>query len=279
MPVVAVIAPGAMGAAVGQRLAESGVEVCTLLTGRSSASAERAKAANMRPVEEAQVAQADMVLSIVPPGAAVELAQRLAPSLAQCASRAIYVDCNAVSPETVRRIGAIVSASGARFVDADIIGGPPKAGAKGPVFYASGPAAAALVALNDYGLAVKPIEGDIGAASGLKMSYAGITKGLTALASAMMLAAARFGTGDALRAELADSQPQLLAWLSRSVPGMFPKAYRWVAEMHEISDFAGEDAAARQIYQGIAQLYDRLAQSRSGPGQEISVLRALIERP
>lgn len=276
-PVVAIIAPGAMGAAVGRRLTEHGIEVRTSLAGRGEASARRAREAGMRAVEDAGVAQADIVLSIVPPAEALALAERLAPALARADPKPVYADCNAVSPQTVRRIGAALSGTGARFVDAGIIGGPPAPGARGPVFYASGPAAAALAVLNGHGLEVKALEGGIGAASGLKMSYAGITKGLTALASAMMLAAARNGVAAELRQELAGSQPRLLEWLGRSVPGMAPKAYRWVAEMEQIAEFAGEDAAAREIYRGIARLYERLAGDQAGGRQETQALRAFLD--
>src|SRR5262249_19161294 len=110
----------------------------------------------------------------------------------------------------------------------------------------------------------------------LKMSYAGITKGLTALGSAMLLAATRAGAADALRRELADSQPALFAWLSRQVPGMYPKAYRWVAEMEEIADFVQEDGAARGIFEGAAELYERLAADAAGDRREIGALSAFL---
>ncbi len=277
MLVVAVIAPGAMGAGVGQRLAESGVDVRTVLTGRSAASVARAEEAGMRPVTEAQLGEADIVLSIVPPGEALALARRLAPVLAGAAKKPVYADCNAISPQTAQHVAEVIDVAGARFVDAGIIGQPPAPGGKGPVFYASGPHASALSVLGEHGLQVKVLAGPIGAASGLKMSYAGITKGLTALASAMMLAATRFGADADLRAELETSQPQLMAIFRRSVPGMFPKAYRWVAEMEEIADFAGEDAAARQVYQGIAGIYERLAQDQAGAQQEIDLLRSFVQ--
>lgn len=78
----------------------------------------------------------------------------------------------------------------------------------------------------------------------MKMSYAGITKGMQGLAAVMMLAATRAGTADALFAELSASQAPMLAWLKRSLSIMPPKAYRWIAEMHEIADFVGEDRPA-----------------------------------
>ena len=279
MPVVAVIAPGAMGAAVGARLVEHGAEVWTVLAGRSPASAARAKAAGMMDVDAQQVGAADVVLSIVPPGEALALARSLSPVLREAARKPVYADCNAVSPQTVAAIAAEVDAAGARFVDAGIIGGPPKPGTPGPLIYTSGPHAPALGMLAQHGLRVGDLHGPVGAASGLKMSYAGITKGLTALASAMMLAATRFGAAPALAAELAASQPDLLKYLTRSVPDMYPKAYRWVAEMQEIAAFAGEDGPTRDVYTGIAALYADLAQDAAGPKREVGALDAFLGRP
>lgn len=278
MPVVAVIAPGAMGAAVGARLVEHGAEVWTVLAGRSEASAARAMAAGMQDVDAEQIGEAEIVLSVVPPGDALALARSLAPVLRGVARKPVYADCNAVSPQTAAAVAAEMDSSGVPFVDACIIGGPPKPGTAGPQFYISGPGAPALAVLAQHGLQVRDLHGPVGAASGLKMSYAGITKGLTALASAMMLAATRFGAAPALAAELAASQPDLLRYFSHSVPDMYPKAYRWVAEMQEIAAFAGEDAATRQIYTGIAGLYERLAQDAAGARQEIVALDTFLGR-
>ncbi|HXJ01807.1 MAG TPA: DUF1932 domain-containing protein [Micropepsaceae bacterium] len=258
-PVVGIIAQGQMGSAVGQRLTENGVAVLTVLEGRSSESAKRAEAARMKAVSWQNFCEADIILSIVPPGDAEGLAKLLAPFLTAASKKPIYVDCNAVNPQTVERIGAIVAASHTPFVDAGIIGGPPKAGYDGPNFYLSGAQADAVAALNSFGLTCKVLDGPIGAASALKMSYAGITKGLTALASVMILGATRAGMAGALHDELAASQPALLSWFERQVPSMFPKAYRWVAEMEEIAGFVEEDAAGHAMFQGTAELYRRLA--------------------
>jgi len=277
-PVVAIIAPGAMGAAVGQRLSERGLEVRTLLAGRSPASAARAKAAGLKAVDEAGIVAADLILSILPPGDALGLAESLAPKLAAVDRKPVFVDCNAVSPNTAIAVAAAIAPSGAPFVDAGIIGGPPTPDGKGPTFYASGSPAAAFTALGEYGLKIRWLDGPVGAASALKMSYAGITKGLTALGAAMMLAATRAGMAAALHRELAESQPMLLAWLGRSVPGMYPKAYRWVAEMEEIAGFVGEDAAAEKIFEGAAGLYTRLAADVAGNRLETGALTAFLER-
>ena len=113
----------------------------------------------------------------------------------------------------------------------------------------------------------------------MKMSYAGITKGFTALGTVMMLAASRAGTAEALHRELAATQPQLLAWLTRQVPNMYSKAYRWVAEMEEIAGFVAEDDAARQMFAGTARLYERLAGDEAGRKQETGALTAFLQAP
>jgi len=257
---VAVMAQGTMGAGVGKRLHERGATVRTLLGGRSAASARRATAAGMQPVADARelLDGADYFLSILPPDQAESLASQMAPALQSLPVKPVYVDCNAVSPQTALRIAAIVEPTGAAFVDGGIIGGPPREGYS-PAIYVSGPQAERTKAIGDYGIDWRIIDGPVGAASGLKMSYAGITKGTTAIAAAMLLGAARFGCADALIAELQSSQPEMLKRMQRGIPGMYDKAYRWVGEMEEISDFLDANAPSSAMYQGIARLYEFLA--------------------
>ena len=260
---VAVIGAGEMGAAVGRRLRECGATVMTSLKGRSAASIERVKGAGIKVLDHDNllVRDADFVLSIVPPGVAVEVAQRLLEPILRAGAKAIFVECNAIAPSTTRRIEEILR--GVRFIDAGIIGGPPAAGtqdpAKSPRFYASGADAYELMRLAKYGLDIAVLDAPVGAASALKLAYAGMTKGFTALATAMVNAASREGLADALRAELSRTQPGFLARLERSVPDMFPKAYRWVAEMEQIAEFIGGDREGARIYDGAARLYEWIA--------------------
>ncbi len=257
--VIAVIAAGEMGSGIGKRLTERGARVLTSLKGRGAASAKRASEADMVAVEDAELAkQAGVILSVVPPGEALGLAQRLKPALAQASHNPLYIDCNAVAPKTAIDIGKVLADVRCRYVDGGIIGGPP-AGTYTPSLYVSGEAAADALLLSRYGLNVRVLDGPAGAASALKMSYAGITKGFTAIGTAMMLGSARAGCADALRRELSESQPQLAAWLTRQVPRMFPKAYRWVAEMEEIAAFLGEDQASYDMFAAIAHLYEHMA--------------------
>ncbi len=278
-PIVAVIAPGMMGSGVGGRLAQNGVEVRTSLAGRSEATVARAKAAGMIGVSDDQIAAAEIILSIVPPGKALGLAEHLAPALRAAHSKPVYVDCNALHPGTVLRIARVIEETGATFVDGGIIGGPPTPGSKGTRIYLSGEAASRVAVLQQYGLEMPVQPGPIGAASAMKMSYAGITKGFTALGAAMMLAATRAGTADDLKQELLTSQPALVGWLTRQMPRMYSKAYRWVAEMEEIAEFVGEDPAARQFYEAAARLYERIAADYEGDRAECTALDAFCKTP
>jgi 3-hydroxyisobutyrate dehydrogenase-like beta-hydroxyacid dehydrogenase len=254
---IGLIGTGEMGSAVGARLRSYGVKVVTSLAGRSAASAERIARAGISAVENDDdvVHGSGFVLSIVPPGEAVAVAERYAPALAHTNGRTIYVDCNAIAPDTMTAIAGIVY--GAPCIDAGIIGGPPRDGYT-PRFYASGPDAASLLALEDVGLAIRVLDGGIGLASAFKMCYGGISKGFTAIGSAMRAAAAKHGLSEELDREMSESQPALKAWLDRQLPMMPPKAYRWVAEMREIGHSTG-DEPADAIYQAFADYYAEIA--------------------
>src|SRR5215471_17242195 len=107
---IAVIAPGEMGAGIGLRLHERGARVITSLAGRSAASAKRAERAGMvAAASDDEVVAADIVLSVVPPKDAAGLAARLKPAIARATKKPIYVDCNAVAPQTAAEIGAILA--------------------------------------------------------------------------------------------------------------------------------------------------------------------------
>ena len=276
-PTVAIIAPGNMGSAVGRRLTENKVKVLTSLAGRSAASAARASAAGMTAVADAQLTESDFLLSIVPPGDALALAKRLAPVLTAANKKPVYVECNAVSPRSMLEIADVVGSTGCPFVGAGIIGPPPKPGSTNTKFYAAGPAAGLFAKLNDYGLIVRVLDGPLTAASALKMSYAGITKGFTALGAAMMLAATRGGSAEALKAELAESRPDLLGYLTRQVPDMYAKAYRWVAELEELSDFVGKDRPEHAMLDAAARLYERIAKDVEGEKKEVGAMDAFLK--
>jgi 3-hydroxyisobutyrate dehydrogenase-like beta-hydroxyacid dehydrogenase len=261
-PTIVVIAVGEMGAGVAQRLRLRGATVRTSLRGRSDASRKRAEAAGLTIIDDDDklVADADFVLSIVPPGEVKKLAERLALALMRATKKPVFADCNAVAPTTVCEVAAIIAPTGCAFADMGILGGPPsKDGTDSPRIYASGDGAARTGTLKEYGLDMYVIDGKIGDASAVKMGYACLTKGTQAIAASMMLGSMRNEVAPHVKDALADSLPELFGYAERMMPRMYPKAYRWVAEMDEISKFLAADPGASQMLAGAARLYEQIA--------------------
>lgn len=274
---IALISPGAMGSAVGARLGASGLVVHTSLTGRSEASRTRAAQAGMTHAEDGALARCDMILSIVPPGEAAALVERLLPHLARQEIKPLYVDANALNPTTKQALAQQLATAGVELVDGAIIGPPPTGQTRSTIFHLSGPAAPRAAMLDVPGIKAEVLDGGIGAASALKMCFGGINKGIAGLASALLLAAERHGAADALRAEMQRSMPDMFTRFGRQIPDMFPKAYRWVAEMEEIAAFLrDDDPAAAQLYTGMAGTFARIAADRAGEQADIATLERAI---
>src|SRR5579875_800713 len=286
---VAIVGTGEMGTAIGRRLREYGAHVRTSLAGRSAASAGRVERAGIevRNNDRELIAGADFLLSIVPPSQAFAVAERFVKPLTEAYAKPVFVECNAVSPATLDRIAKVLETTGCRFIDAGIIGGPPPArrdpDTRRTVIYASGKDAALLTQLGSHGLEIALLDERIGSASAFKMCYAGITKGLTALSSVMIRAAARNDLANALYSELLQSQPEILKLLSRRVPDMLPKAYRWIGEMQEIARFLYDDPAGVNIFNGAEQVYKLIAaemeRAEGEKGGEIPTLLKFFENP
>ena len=254
---VGILSPGDMGHAIGRVLRQQGLRVLTQVQGRSARTAALAAAGGIATVEDdvTLVRESQILLSILPPSQATALAERIALAVKQCGTALLFADCNAVAPRTVQTIEQMITGVGAAFVDVGIIGSPPQPGAGGPRLYASGTGAEALAQLRAYGLDIRILGSQTGQASGLKMCYASLTKGLTALACEAMVAGDALGVGEALSAELGASQDAILRWITRQVPGMPPKAARWVGEMEEIARAWGDLGLPPQMLEGAAAVY------------------------
>ncbi len=274
---IALVSPGAMGSALGARLVEAGHDVLTSLAGRSAASRDRALAAGMADASDAALAGCDMLLSIVPPAQADGLVERFLPLLRARDAKPLFVDANALNPASKKRLAARLAQAGCDMVDGAIIGPPPKGDVRVTTTFLSGPRARDAAILDVPGCGATVLDGDVGAASALKMCYGGINKGVVGLATALLRAAHRHGAADALRAEMQRSMPDLFARYGRQIPDMVPKAYRWVAEMEEIAAFLGEDdASGAQLFEGMAGLFAHVAADREAGGQDIAILERAV---
>jgi 3-hydroxyisobutyrate dehydrogenase-like beta-hydroxyacid dehydrogenase len=265
MRTVALISPGDMGQAVGALLVENGVRVMTCLAGRSERTRALARSAGFVDVPslDALVRESELLLSIVPPAQAVAVARDVAAALRTARARLTYVDCNAIAPRTVREVAAVIAPTGSAFVDAGIVGGPPR-DAPSPRFYASGLERARFGGLRDAGLDIRLLGDDVGEASAVKMCYAALTKGTTAIATELLVAARKLGVYDALVAELRDSQAAQAKRMGDAVPAMPGKAHRWIAEMEEIARTFEDVGLTPLIFQGVAEMYRLTASSEIG---------------
>jgi 3-hydroxyisobutyrate dehydrogenase-like beta-hydroxyacid dehydrogenase len=252
---VGILSPGDMGHSVGQFLGGHGLRVITCLQGRSERTRALAQEAHMAdvPTYADLVREADLILSILVPARAGQAAQAVAQAILETGVEVIYADCNAISPQTTREIGERITAAGGRFVDASIVGGPPK-GESSPRFYTAGPYADDFAALGQFGLDVVVIGPQIGQAAAIKMCYAALTKGLTALCTELSTAAQVLGVLPALEAEFQHSQPALYRRM-QGLPAMPSKARRWVGEMEEIAQTFEHVGLTPRMLAGAADMY------------------------
>jgi 3-hydroxyisobutyrate dehydrogenase-like beta-hydroxyacid dehydrogenase len=244
-----------MGHSVGARLQGNGMRVIACLAGRSARTHELAAEAEIEAVATYAdlVEEADLLLSILVPAQAAAAAAVVAAALQETGAALAYADCNAIAPQTATAIGAQIEAAGGTFVDASIIGGPPR-GQSCPRLYVSGPDTRAMEALTDYGLDVIRLGDEVGLASAIKMCYAAWTKGSTALFAELLVAAQAMGVFEALEREFQSSQSAMVVRMQR-LPAMPIKSRRFVGEMLQIAKAFGDVGMTPKMLQGAAEVY------------------------
>jgi len=252
---VGLMSPGDMGQAVAMQIKAKGLNVYTALDKRSERTRALAREAGLTDVGTLArlISECDVVLSIINPGAAVDFAREVADALRTAKRQTLIVDCNAIAPVTVHEIASLVEQAGGRFLDAGIIGPPPRGNAKTNL-YVSGPGAADLEQLATPQLVVHVIGERIADASALKMCYGALNKGTQALWLDVLIAAQRLGVAGILEQQLQRSQSEHYNWALRQFPILPPKAYRWVPEMIEISKTLGADGITPKMFQGAADI-------------------------
>lgn len=256
---IAILVPGEMGAAVGKAFGDNGLEVITCLEGRSEPTRERARAAGFRDVADLEtlLGEADIVLSIMPPEHAPATAAKVAAAMKSSGEKPPYADCNAVSPETARAMQAVIEAAGAVYVDGGIVGSPP--GKAAPTrFYMSGADAALMDGLDGKGIDVRQCGPEIGRGVAVKMCYAAITKGTSALHTAVLIAAESLGVSDEIHDELASSVGALYKRMENVVPKLPAVSGRYIGEMKEIARTMESAGVTASFHVGATELYQLL---------------------
>ena len=253
---LAILSPGDMGHAVGQRLRENELDVITCLAGRSDRTRALARKAGIRDVSnlEALVEEADLVMSMTVSAAVPGLCSQVADALKATGASILFAECNAIAPQLVRELEPLITDAGGKFVDVSIIGGPPRPGYS-PHFYTSGEHAPQFAQLNDFGLEVLDLNGGVGKASGIKMCYAAMTKGSWALYSQLLMAAELMDLTEPLLAEFQSGQQAVLQRMESTLPTVPPRSRRWVSEMEEIRDTFASLGMTPNLFEGVAEMY------------------------
>ncbi len=260
---VLVLSPGEMGAAVGNAFHQNGFDVLGILAGRSEATRARAEAAGFQDAStlEDGLKRADIVFSILPPAESRATATLVAGAMQSCGAKPPFIDCNAVSPETAKEVAAIITAVGAEAIDGGIVGNPPGKNPKATRFFVSGPNAAIMDAFDGKGIAVKQCGPEIGQGSAVKMVYAGITKGVSALCANMLIAAERLGVADMAHEEFRYSQEALYKRMENLTPALPAVSHRYIGEMEEIAATCRAVGLSDGFHEGAANLYRLMEKS------------------
>jgi len=263
---VGVVSPGDMGQAIAGRLKESGLNVYVALDGRSERTRALAREAGLTDCGKIEklVATCELVLSVINPGEALNVAREVAAAMKKTARKIALADLNAVSPQTAREADRMVREAGGMFIDGGIIGPPPRGEKDKPRIYVSGPDAYLLEQINHPNLLIRVMSERVGDASGVKMCYAAMTKGTTALAVELLMAARKLGVEQALEKELRESRSDVFEWQMKNIAVMPPKAYRWVPEMQEIAKTFGELGLTRRMFEGATDVYAMVAETPLG---------------
>ncbi|KAJ5132136.1 Dehydrogenase multihelical [Penicillium atrosanguineum] len=278
---VGIVSIGDMGLGMAKLLKAHGYRVGRLTEAKSEHTQARIHAAGIEalPSDQELVVQADYILSIVPPRNALATAERIAGARNEpdTASRRqeledvnhrpnrsdlFYLDLNAKPARLAEEMAALFAPAtstsepqaGSHFLDGGIIGGPPKQLADGTWKKPS-----IVLTLN-----MKLVSPKVGAASTLKMSFAALTKGLTALSILSFSTAERESLLPELLEHLDAYSPHTASLARAGVIGMSPKAYRWVDEMRGIGETfdseGGWDGVGASVYGGIAEVYRAVAE-------------------
>jgi 3-hydroxyisobutyrate dehydrogenase-like beta-hydroxyacid dehydrogenase len=244
-PVVGLLHPGEMGAALGALL-RGRAAVLWASEGRSDATATRA--AGLRDVRSvrALVDEADVILSVCPPHAALDVARSVA------GFEGVFVDANAVAPATARAIASVV---GGRCVDGGIVGPPPVSPGTTRLYLSGREAARAAELFAGTALDARVVSAEVGDASAVKATYAAWTKGTAAMLLSIRAVARAEGVEETLAGEWELSQPELFERLRLAERSARAKGWRWVGEMEEIASAFGACGQPTGFHEAAAAVF------------------------
>jgi 3-hydroxyisobutyrate dehydrogenase-like beta-hydroxyacid dehydrogenase len=253
---VAILMPGDMGHGCGQAFKTKGFNVVTCLNQRSERTKKLAYAAGIEDLNTIDnvIKASDLILSILPPESALEQAEAINKKILKLEKKITYVDCNAISPNTAKKISNAISSQFCNFIDGGIIGLNPIVEKGQTRLYVSGPNTDPVKILDGNGFIIKDLGKEIGKASAMKMIYASATKGTFALHAAVLTTAHKLGLSPEYFEELKFSKPEMLLAMERMVPRIPLDAARWEGEMYEIANTFSDAGITPKFHQASADM-------------------------
>ncbi|MEI2778020.1 MAG: NAD(P)-binding domain-containing protein [Tetrasphaera sp.] len=262
-PVIGIVSPGAMGAALGRAWIAAGTRVVATVAGRSERTRRLAHGLDLLDSLADVVARAEIVVSVVPPHQAVETARAIAAAATAREVTPVVADLNAISPVTLEAVAAEVESAGCRLLDGAISGAPPRPGGDSVLFLA-GPDAALLAGLDSPGLCPVVVGETPGGASAVKMSTAAVYKGFTALLLQSLQTAHANGVVAPVVDDLRVEFGPLIDDVAVRIAVAGAKSDRFPGEMHEIALTQERAGAGRELYAAMATVYERVARTPLG---------------
>ncbi|WP_046774866.1 NAD(P)-dependent oxidoreductase [Streptomyces yangpuensis] len=266
---VGLLHPGSMGAAFGSQLTARGITVLWCPDGRSEASRKRAEHAGLKPASlPSLLDHADILLSLCPPAAATEIATLVA---SHGFAERTYVEANAISPERVKRIAALLP--GTETIDASVVGSPPVGGKTATLYLAGKQTHSETVESLFTGtdIRTRTLGTEVGAASALKLAYSSYQKTSRVLAALAYGAAQAHGVGEEL---LAIAGKRTSSYLTETgyITKTAARAWRWGPELSDAASLLSDAGLPDELMLAAAATLERWATARDTP---LSVEEAL----
>lgn len=242
-----------MGISIASSAVDNGCEVYWASEGRGEATRDRAAALTDVGTTERLCETCPVIISVCPP----EFAFGVARGVASARFKGIFADVNALAPHHKIEMGREMEEAGIRFVDGGIIGLPSRVSGETTLFL-SGEAATEVAACFTKGAIAPTVMGpEIGRASALKILFAAYNKGSIALFASLYAAAEHYGVTKELKGQFVH-RGLSLEKIETQILRAAPKAWRWVAEMHEISAALEAAGMPGDFHAGAAKVYERL---------------------
>ncbi|MBC8353576.1 MAG: NAD(P)-dependent oxidoreductase [Planctomycetes bacterium] len=257
---VGVLYCGDLGAALARTLTEAGIRVVTTCEGRTRQTQERAEAAEIEilPTLDAVVSTADVVVSLVLPNAAEQVARQYADRQHLCPRESLFIDANSVDLQTISAIQTILEKANIRFVDAAIHGGAKTLKQLG-VMYLSGRDADDARAIFGSAVRAHSLGDQIGQATRMKLLMAGLSKSLNLLFLEIAILAHEAEMSDQFLSESRAFYPGLMTAIERMLPTYPQHASRRVMELRSIEEMARSIGAPHQIVHSARGLLQAVA--------------------